>query len=76
MSDLEAYINEKTKMSFQILTDKTFVRSRTYTPFHGHRCRPDLERQVWTAGVDKDEDMVVTMQARLSGVFWTPGAFV
>ena len=30
--------------------EKTFVRSRSYSPFHGFRCRPDLERQVWVGG--------------------------
>jgi hypothetical protein len=29
---------------------RTFMRSRRYTPFNGHRMRPDAERQVWTAG--------------------------
>lgn len=32
------------------VAEKTFIRTRRYSPFHGVRFRPDLERQVWTMG--------------------------
>lgn len=43
--------------TYQILWDRTFVRSRRYSPFNGHRRRPELERQVIVAG------SVITVQA-------------
>ena len=34
----------------ECVLEKTFVRTRTYSPFHGFRCRPDGERQVIVRG--------------------------
>lgn len=49
---------------FTVVPGRTFLRTRRYTPFNGHRRKPDLERQVVVAGsvitvagpsVDRDE---------------------
>ncbi len=36
--------------SWRFAPERSFVRTRSYSPFNGHRRRPDLERQVLVAG--------------------------
>ncbi len=45
VEDIVQYFGAK-----RCLFDRTFLRTRTYSPFHGFRCRPDMERQVFVRG--------------------------